>query len=243
MPAHLPETSLPSLERLQSRLGYTFRDQTLLQRALTHRSYLADHPRAGDNNQRLEFLGDSVLQLILSVALFDLYPDEPEGSLSKRRSILVQGRFLSLLARELRLDAALRLGHAEENTGGRQRASTLEDAFEAVVGALYLDSDYATVRRLVLAWYGPLPGRLAVLLAEDNPKGRLQELLQAVPGERNLRYETVHTEGADHEREYEANVCLNDTLLGTGRGSSKKLAEEAAARAALPALQAGTGGR
>ena len=227
------EITHPPLEQLQQRLGYAFRDPRLLACALTHTSYLQDHPAAAPGNQRLEFLGDSVLQLILSEALFQLYPDEPEGSLSKRRSILVQGRFLSLLAQELRLDAALRLGQSEEQTGGRQRASTLEDAVEAVVGAIYLDSDFATARRVVLAIYGPLNERLAVLLAEDNPKGRLQELLQAITGERVLRYETVHTEGADHEREYEVNVYLNDRLLGTGRGSSKKLAQKAAARAAL----------
>jgi ribonuclease-3 len=139
----VPEIRLPSLDRLQARLGYTFREPALLQRAVTHLSYLQDHPAAGEGNQRLEFLGDAVLQLILSEALFGLYPDEREGPLSKRRSTLAQGRFLSLLAREFRLDAALRLGQSEESTGGRQRASILEDALEAVIGALYLDSDFA----------------------------------------------------------------------------------------------------
>ncbi len=208
----------------------------MLQCALTHSSYLPDHPEARPGNQRLEFLGDSVLQLILSGALFQLYPGEREGRLSQRRSALAKGRFLSVLARELSLDAALRLGQSEEQTGGRQRASILEDALEAVVGAIYLDSDFVTVRRAVLGWYGPLPGRLASLLGEDNPKGRLQELLQPVHGNHAVRYETVHTEGAPHEREYEVNVYLNDTLRGTGRGSSKKLAEEAAAREALSTL-------
>jgi ribonuclease-3 len=239
MPAHHPETSLPSLDNLQQRLGHVFRDPALLECALTHLSYVQDYPRARPGNQRLEFLGDSVLQFILTEALFRLYPEEREGPLSKRRSILAQGRFLTLLARELALDAALRLGQSEEQTGGRQRPSILEDALEAVIGAIYLDSDLETVRRVVLGWYGPLPDRLAILLAEDNPKGRLQELLQAAHGDHSLCYKTVHTGGAPHEREYEVNVCLNDKLLGTGRGSSKKLAEEAAARAALPALPTG----
>src|SRR5664280_2197574 len=224
MPAHLPETSPPALDHLQRCLGYTFREPALLVRALTHPSYLQDHPEARPGNQRLEFLGDSVLQLALSEALFQLFPEEREGPLSQRRSALAKGQFLSLLAGELTLDTALRLGQSEEQTGGRQRASILEDALEAVVGAIYLDSDFATARR-------------AVLLGEDKPKGRLQELLQPGHGNRALRYETVHTEGAPHEREYEVNVYLNDALLGTGRGNSKKLAEEAAARAALPALQ------
>lgn len=230
------EIGSPSFDQLQRRLGHLFRDPALLQCALTHSSYLPDHPEARPGNQRLEFLGDSVLQLILSGALFQLYPGEREGRLSQRRSALAKGRFLSVLARELSLDAALRLGQSEEQTGGRQRASILEDALEAVVGAIYLDSDFVTVRRAVLGWYGPLPGRLASLLGEDNPKGRLQELLQPVHGNHAVRYETVHTEGAPHEREYEVNVYLNDTLRGTGRGSSKKLAEEAAAREALSTL-------
>lgn len=228
----------PELGPLQQRLGHAFRDPSLLEAALTHRSYLQDHPEAGPGNQRLEFLGDSVLQLILSEALFRLYPGEREGPLTRRRAALAKGRFLCVLARELGLDAALRLGQSEEQTGGRSRESILEDALEAVAGAIYLDSDFATARGAVLAWYGPLPERLAVLLGEENPKGRLQELLQPLHGNRALRYETVQAAGAPHEREYEVNVYLNDTLLGTGRGGSKKLAEEAAARAALPGLQA-----
>ena len=227
----------PPLEQLQQRLGYAFRDPQLLACALTHTSYLQDHPAAGPGNQRLEFLGDSVLQLILSEALFQLYPDEREGALSKRRATLTKGQFLSLLARDLGLDAGLRIGQSEEQTGGRQRASILEDAFEALVGAVYLDSDFATARRVVLDRYGPLTERLAVLLGEDNPKGRLQELIQPGHGNRALRYEVTRAVGAPHEREYEVNVCLHDRLLGTGRGSSKKLAQESAARAALTALK------
>ena len=225
------------LDGLQTRLGYAFRDQALLESALTHASYLPDHPEAGPGNQRLEFLGDSVLQLILSETLFQLYPDEREGLLSKRRAALTNGKFLSRLARDLGLDSALRLSESEEQTGGRRRASIMEDAFEALVGALYLDSDFATASRVVLGWYGPLPERLAALLGEDNPKGRLQELIQAGHGNRALRYEVTRAVGAPHEREYEVTVHLHDRLLGTGRGSSKKLAQEAAARAALAALK------
>jgi ribonuclease-3 len=225
------------LASLQDRLGYRFHDQPLLLLALTHPSYLQDHSEAGPGNQRLEFLGDSVLQLILSEALFQLYPHEREGALSKRRSTLTKGQFLCGLAQDLGLDAALRLSQSEEQSGGRRRASILEDAFEALVGAVYLDSDFGTVRRVVLAWYGSLPGRLAGLLGEDNPKGRLQELVQPRHGNRALRYEVTRTEGAPHERQYEVNVCLHDQCLGSGRGSSKKHAEEAAARAALETLK------
>ena len=218
---------------LQTRLGYRFRNPTLLRRALVHPSYLQDHPAEAESNQRLEFLGDAVLQLILTEALFALYPHEREGMLSKSRAALTKGGCLTGLALQLGLDACLLLGTSEEQTGGRQRASALEDAFEALVGALYLDSDLPTVSRVVLAIYGPLPDRLHQGIHEENPKGRLQERVQPRHGNQALRYEVIHVAGEDHEREYEARVSLFDQLLGTGRGPSKKTAEEAAARAAL----------
>ncbi len=230
------------LDPLQRRLGHVFRDRVLLVRALTHPSYLADHPAAEPGNQRLEFLGDSVLQLVLSEALFALHPDQREGALSKRRAALTQGRFLSRLALDLGLDAGLRLGPSEEQTGGRRRDSILEDALEAVIGAIYLDSDFATVRQRVLSWYGPLDARLDRLLDDDNPKGRLQELVQPVHGNDALRYELVRASGAAHERAYEVAVYLGDRRLGAGRGTSIKKAEEAAARAALEATWAGPAG-
>ncbi len=230
------------MAELQARLGYHFRNPALLRCAVTHTSYLQDHPEAGPGNQRLEFLGDSVLQLMLSEALFTLFPDEREGALSKRRSALTQGRLLTRLARELGLDGVLLLGQSEEQTGGRQRPSILEDAFEALVGAVYLDSDFLATRQVVLGWYGPLADHLDTLLGEDNPKGRLQELVQPSHGNRALRYEVVGAEGAPHEREYEVNVYLRDRLLGSGRGSSKKRAEEAAARAALASFDGGGSG-
>ena len=220
------------LAPLQSRLGYTFRTPALLQQAVTHSSYVADHPGT-ENNQRLEFLGDAVLQLVLTEAVFQLYPAEREGVLSKRRAALANGTFLARLARELGLDACLLLGTSEESMGGRTRNAALEDAFEALIGALFLDSDLPTARRVVLAIYGSLPDRLASVESAENPKGRLQERVQPVHGNQALRYEVVRTEGEDHAREYEVAVYLLDRVLGTGRGSSKKNAEEAAAHAAL----------
>lgn len=225
------------LVRLQARLGYEFKDAALLQLAVTHPSFLPEHPDAIASNQRLEFLGDAVLQLVLTEELFRLFPDDREGPLSRRRSSLAKGLSLVTLARELGLDASLRLGTSEESTGGRTRASTLEDAFEAIVGALYLDSDLATTRRVVLALYGPLPARLAATEDDDNPKGRLQEIVQPVHGNHALRYEVTGTEGEDHAREYLVAVSLNGRELGRGRGPSKKSAEEAAAREALLALK------
>lgn len=224
------------LEQLQARLTYTFRDPALLERAVTHTSFLPEHPDVAESNQRLEFLGDAVLQLILTQELFQLFPGDREGVLSKRRAALAKGKFLVELARELGLDRCLLLGTSEESTGGRQRPSSLEDAFEALVGALYLDSDFTTARRIVLSLYGDLPTRLQAVEHDENPKGRLQELVQPTHGNNAVRYELVSTEGADHARAYEFAVFVNDRELGRGRGPSKKAAEEAAARAALAAL-------
>lgn len=223
---------------LQERLGHHFRQPALLLEALTHSSYLQDEPVAGPHNQRLEFLGDSVLQFILTDALYREFPLEREGVLSRRRAVLSKGGFLTQMARDLGLDACLRLNRSEEEAGGRNRASILEDAFEAIVGAVYLDTDLATTQRLVLGWYGPLTSRLAVSEDAENPKGRLQELIQPEHGNNALVYKVSATSGPRHARIYEVEVFLNDASLGTGSGSSKKAAEEAAARVALAALRA-----
>ncbi len=222
-------------EKLQARLGYTFRNAALLDCALTHPSFIPEHPGT-ESNQRLEFLGDAVLQLVLTETLFQLFPTDREGPLSRRRATLANGPFLAQLARDLGLDPALQLGTSEESTGGRQRASALGDALEAVIGAVFLDSDFAIARRVVLGLYGDLPVRLATVGDGDNPKGRLQERIQPLHGNDALRYEVVATDGADHARAYEVVVRLLDRDLGRGRGTSKKLAEEAAAREALRAL-------
>ncbi|HWA08374.1 MAG TPA: ribonuclease III [Opitutaceae bacterium] len=232
----MPDSDSQLLERLQHRLVYSFRDVTVLACALTHPSYLQDHPEVAESNQRLEFLGDAVLQLVLTEALFQLFPGDREGPLSRRRAALTKGSFLAALAREIGLDALLRLSPGEEATGGRRRDAALEDACEALFGAIYLDGGLPVARRVILDLYGPLPDRLAVALGADNPKGRLQEIVHPRHGNAALRYEVVQVAGVDHAREYEVSVFINDQPAGTGRGSSKKLAEEAAAQAALDSL-------
>jgi len=226
-----------SLAALQQRLDYRFRDQALLLEALTHASFAQENPDGGPHNQRLEFLGDAVLHFILTDALFRTSTAEREGVLSRRRAILSKGKFLTQLARDLQLDAGLRLSKGEEETGGRTRASSLEDAFEALVGAIYLDSDLQTTQRVVLAWYGPLEERLALADDAENPKGRLQELVQPEHGNVALKYELLATTGPRHAREFEVAVSLHGEKLGTGKGPSKKVAEEVAARAALATLR------
>jgi ribonuclease-3 len=224
------------LNTLQQRLGYEFREPALLLEALTHGSYLQDAPEAGPHNQRLEFLGDSVLQFILTSALYHEFPTEREGVLSRRRAVLSKGNFLTQMARDLELDACLRLNKSEEEAGGRNRASILEDAFEALVGAIYLDSDLPTIRERVLAWYGPLKERLAGSEDAENPKGQLQELIQPTHGNTALTYKVSATTGPRHARIYEVEVFLEERKIGSGTGSSKKIAEEAAARVALASL-------
>lgn len=224
------------LEALQGRIGHVFRDPSLLERALTHPSWAQDNPGSPGNNQRLEFLGDSVLQLVLTEALFSAFPGDREGVLTQRRAVLGKGLFLAGLAREIGLDRCLRLGANEDATGGRTRDSALEDGFEALVGAVYLDGGLGAARGVIDRVYGDPVARLSSLESHANPKGRLQEIVQPKHGNQALRYEVVATEGADHEKTYEVAVFLLDRKLGSGRGTSKKLAEEEAAREALAAL-------
>ncbi len=222
---------------LQQRIGYSFRNPALLNEALTHGSFLQENPNDGAHNQRLEFLGDAVLHFIITDSLYRESTTEREGILSRRRSILSKGEFLAQLARDIGLDSCLRLSKSEEDAGGRNRSSILEDAFEALVGAIYLDSDLPATRSVVLGWYGPLADRVLPAENAENPKGQLQELIQPVHGNVALRYDVVDTTGPRHAREYEVAVFVNEEKLGTGRGTSKKAAEEEAARAALTVLR------
>jgi ribonuclease-3 len=217
---------------IEQRLGYRFRDRALLQRALTHPSWQPDPAGVADNNQRLEFLGDAVLNFVIADELFRTRLEEREGRLTQRRAALIRGPMLADLALELGLDRGLRVGRSEEAVG-RTKSSALEDAFEAVIGAIYLDSDLGSARAAILRVYGDLARRAASSPAEDNPKGALQERVQPKHGNHALRYELVGVEGADHARTYEVAVFLHQQRLGVGRGTSKQAAETAAARAAL----------
>jgi ribonuclease-3 len=224
------------LDALQTRLGYRFKDVALLERAMTHPSLLQERPDVPESNQRLEFLGDAVLQLALSESLFALFPKEREGPLSRRRAALANGAYLAGVARELGIDACLRLATSEESTGGRTRASSLEDAFEALIGAIFLDSGFEAARDVVRTLYGDLAARLSVVEHVENPKGRLQELVQPQLGNNAVRYEVLQVHGEDHARQYEVAVFIKDRQVGSGLGPSKKAAEEAAARQALAGL-------
>lgn len=226
--------SLNPIRSLATHIGHPFANPALLQQALTHPGYANEHPGEGEHYQRLEFLGDAIIQFVVTAALFRLHPAQREGELSRLRTALTNGVFLGELARELDLPAHLRLSAAEQKTGGSP--SVAGDAYESVVGALFLDGGLPAAQAFIERTYGNLDARLASLRLDDaNPKGRLQERVQPVHGTGALRYDTMQTGGPDHAKEYTCTIRLADRILGTGTGTSKKAAEEAAARSALAA--------
>jgi ribonuclease-3 len=227
-----------SLDILQQRLGHTFADAALLRLALTHPSVTPETGDRTQSNQRLEFLGDAVLQLSLSHAFYEKFPALDEGPLTKARAKLVNSRALAEHARALDLGAHLALGHGEEATGGREKPSVLADAFEAVLGAIYLDGGFAAAREFVLREFSTMLEAVSAAPGIDNPKGELQELLQAGFEEAPV-YEMVSATGPDHARSFECRVLHGGAELARGTGPSKKDAESAAALAALEKLRAG----
>jgi ribonuclease-3 len=222
---------------LQNRLGHQFRDEALLRLALTHPSVAHEAGVATAHNQRLEFLGDSVLGLVLSRELYEKFPDADEGALTKSRAKLVNAAALAAHGRALGLGVQLVLSRGEENTGGRERASALADAFEAVLGAIFLDGGLDAAREFVLREFAAEIGELALSSVIENPKGELQELLQAKSPDAPV-YELVSAEGPDHDRQFICAVLHGGAELARGSGKSKKAAESAAAVAALESLRA-----
>ena len=217
---------------LEQRLKYKFRNALLLAEALTHPSLGHETQRHHFDNQRLEFLGDAVLQLIFTEYLFDTFPQLSEGYLTKIRARIVSRDGLRILAERLDLGRYLMMGRGEEVNGGRDRASTLSDAFEALIGAMYIDSDFVTVRRVVLTEARELLEDLEIDPADNNPKGRLQEFLQSISPV-SPTYPIIHQSGPEHQKTFIAKIVWEGTELGRGEGRSKKEAETAAARDAL----------
>ncbi len=217
---------------LEERIGHKFRNSLLLAEAMTHPSLGHETQRHHFDNQRLEFLGDAVLQLIITEHLFTKFPREPEGRLTKLRSRLVSREALKRHALRLGLGQFLMMGRGEEACGGRDRTSTLADAFEALLGAVYLDTDLATARRFVLALASEEMEEIEHEPIDVNPKGRLQETLQAI-SPRSPVYETMSESGREHEKSFIVRVIWEGMLLGEGEGRSKKQAETAAALIAL----------
>ena len=221
-------------EPLQKDINYLFKDEELLIIALTHSSYANENKLGVEGyNERLEFLGDSVLSLIVSQYLYKKYPHYPEGELTKIRAKVVCESSLAKAAENINLGKYLLLGKGEESTGGRYRESILADASEAITGAIYIDSDFETVNRLMLERF-----ELDIVKAVDRGKlfndykTELQEILQKTNKSR-LEYIVYKEVGPDHNKVFYMNVVINEIIIGTGAGKNKKEAEQAAAKDAL----------
>lgn len=227
---------MSDLTSFQSRLGYAFQDASLLRLALTHPSVAHESGAPVQHNQRLEFLGDAVLQLVLTRELYLHYPDLGEGPLTKARARLVNRRALAVNGRLLGLGAHLIVSRGEELHGGRERQSALADAYEALVGAIFLDGGFELARAFILREFREALRGLDVIPMLDNPKGELQELLQARSSEAP-QYHVASSSGPDHDRVFECTVHHAGVELARGSGKSKKAAESEAALAALRELR------
>lgn len=228
---------MSEFEELQRQLTYSFVDPGLLRLALTHPSVAHEQSAPIQTNQRLEFLGDAVLQLVLTRELYEKFPSFGEGPLTKARAQLVNRRSLAEQARQLGLGQYLILSRGEEISGGRERLSALADTFEALLGAIFLDGGFDAARVFILQQFGASFGELSAIPTLENPKGELQEFLQATSTEAP-RYHVVSASGPDHDRVFECTVHHGGTELARGQGKSKKAAESEAALAALAKLRA-----
>ena len=221
---------------LQNQIGYVFHDLSLLRLALTHPSVAHEQGIPVQTNQRLEFLGDAVLQLILTRELYQNFPAFGEGPLTKARAKLVNRRTLAEHAGHLGLGQHLILSRGEELHGGRERPSALADTFEALLGAVFLDGGFDAASQFILRQFHGAVGTLSVIPTLDNPKGELQELLQSTSSQAP-QYHVVAATGPDHDRVFECTVHHNGMELARGQGKSKKAAESEAALAALIKLR------
>ena len=218
------------LKELEGKIGYTFKDKTLFKQALTHSSYANEHRHEGlKDNERLEFLGDAVLEIISSEYLFYNYPDMAEGEMTKLRASIVCEPTLALCTHEISLGSYLFLGKGEERTGGRNRDSIVSDAMESVIGAIYLDGGFASAKEFIHKFI--LKDIEHKKLFYDS-KTILQEQIQSET-EEPIHYELVKEEGPDHNKRFTVNVVLGEKVLGSGSGRTKKAAEQEAAYRAL----------
>ena len=217
-------------EEFENIIGYTFKNKELIEQALSHSSYANEKKRAGGSNERLEFLGDSVLSIVVSDYLYKNI-NVPEGELTKMRASLVCEKSLFVFAQQIQLGEFLHLGKGEENTGGRERPSILADAFEAVIAAIYLDGGMKAAAKHILRFMPDDIKRTKKPVLSDF-KTLLQEVVQKNPEEK-VEYVLIGEEGPDHNKRFVVEVCLNSQVIGKGKGKSKKEAEQLAAKEAL----------
>lgn len=222
--------SFDNLKTLQRKIGYLFQDESLLDLALTHRSF------SGNNNERLEFLGDAVLSLFIAEALFQKFPKAKEGQLSRLRSFLVKGVTLAEIGKEFKLGDYLNLGAGELKSGGFRRESIISDAFEAIIGAIYLDSNDEVCRQVVLSWYETRLENLTLENTEKDPKTKLQEYLQSMKKDLPV-YDVSEIQGEAHDQVFFV-TCQIDSLdiVTKNKGPSRRIAEQKAAKEALKKL-------
>ena len=219
------------MKDLETAIGYTFKDPSLLTEALTHSSYAHEQHNNMKNNERLEFLGDAVLSIVVSDYIYKHCPDRPEGELTKLRASLVCEKSLFDFAKVIDLGSYLRLSNGERRNGGAKRPSIVSDAFEALIAAIYLDGGMEPAREHILRFVVPEIENHRNNSFKDY-KTALQEIIQKNPGER-LEYRLVGSTGPDHNKHFKVEVCLNSNIIGRGGGRSKKEAEQQAAREAL----------
>jgi len=219
------------VERLQRTIGYYFGDEGVLENALTHSSFAHERKQPERCNERLEFLGDSVLSLVVSDYLYHHYPELPEGELTRIRAASVCEKALYEFAKKIKLGDCLLLSRGEQNTGGRNRPSILADAFEALIAAIYLDGGMEPAKAFILKYVVPTLDNHRKAAFKDY-KTLLQEVIQQNPEDR-LTYLLVGESGPDHDKVFKYEVHINSNLVGAGSGRSKKEAEQAAAKEAL----------
>ena len=227
---------LESPQDLIKRLGIQFNDILLLTRSLTHRSFLNEHPEALEDNERLEFLGDAVLDFIVGEWLYNRFPEMEEGDLTQMRSAFVQTNQLANFAKKIGIENAVRLGRGEIKSGGKIRNTLLCDVFEAFIGAMLLDQRINKVKDFV---YLLLEGSVNEIIEQhkdEDPKSKLQEWVQA-NGYHSPKYRTIRISGPDHARTFEVEAKVNDRVVGVGKAKSKQAAEKIAARSALKSIE------
>ncbi|RQD70356.1 MAG: ribonuclease III [Tindallia sp. MSAO_Bac2] len=222
-----------TIKTLQDRIGYHFKDESVLMEALTHSSFANEWKQKRlNNNERLEFLGDSVLSLIISQFIFKSYRNLPEGELTKVRATVVCEGALAQKARSLQLGEYILLGKGEESSGGRNRDSILADAMEALIAAIYIDGNYEDAKEFVLTYFEDIIDLSARGNLMKDYKTQLQELIQSTGNER-MEYKVTKEEGPDHNKTFYVEVKTEDKVLGHGSGKNKKEAEQNAAKAAI----------
>ncbi len=233
--ANVPQGQEETPQEFARRLALNFDDWLLLSRALTHRSYLNEHSEALEDNERLEFLGDAVLDFIVGAWLYNRCPEMPEGDLTRLRSALVYTEQLAEFGRQIGLHRAMRLGRGEAAAGGRERSALLCDTFEALIGALYLDSGVEAVRKFIIPLLDQAADEALINHRTEDPKSLFQEWAQA-QGFSTPQYVTRGSTGPDHSKQFEVDVVTNGQVYGSGLGHSKQIAAKSAAQDALRRL-------